>query len=154
MEKYISIAPPMGNKAAQIKRIVSKFDLLTHAQKQFVLICIEAIRASDVKPLEMMRETFADNAAMAVVLNETIQHIASKTVGAQYTIVMNPNAQKWLTRNWKAALEADTEYQWANLEESLNALECCAPTDEERREYAFLGHLALTHLLRVGRGKS
>jgi hypothetical protein len=73
----------MGSKAAQIKRIVSKFDLLTPAQKQFVLICIEAIQKRDVKPLEMMRETFAGNAEMVAVLNETIQHIASKTVGAQ-----------------------------------------------------------------------
>ena len=66
-----------------------------------------------------------------------------------YTIALNPNAQKWLVRNWKAALETDSEYQWGQLEQALNALECCAPTDEERREYAFLGHLALTHLLRA-----
>ena len=70
------------------------------------------------------------------------------------TIIMNPNAQKWLTRNWKAALKDDSESQWDALENALNILEVCAPTDEERREYAFLGHLALTHLLRVGRGKA
>jgi len=72
----------------------------------------------------------------------------------QQHIVMNPNAQKWLTRNWKAAQKDDSEYQWNHLENALNILEVCAPTDEERREYAFLGHLALTHLLRVRRGKS
>jgi hypothetical protein len=66
-----------------------------------------------------------------------------------YTIALNPNAQKWLTRHWKAALETDSEYQWASLEQELNALKCCAPTDEERCEYAFLEHLALTHLLRA-----
>ena len=70
------------------------------------------------------------------------------------TIIMNPNAQKWLTRNWKAALKDDSESQWDALENALNILEVCAPTDEERREYAFLGHLALTHLLRVGSGKA
>lgn len=70
------------------------------------------------------------------------------------TIVMNPNAQRWLVRNWQAALKDDSEYQWEHVENALNILEVCAPTDEERREYAFLGHLALTHLLRVGRGKS
>jgi hypothetical protein len=69
-------------------------------------------------------------------------------------IFMNPNAQEWLTRNWKAALTDDSEYQWGQLEDALNTLAACAATDEERREYAFLGHLALTHLLRVGRGKS
>jgi hypothetical protein len=65
------------------QNILGKFDQLTHAQKQFVLVCIEAIQKRDVKPLEMMRETFAGNAEMVDVINETIQHIASKTVGAQ-----------------------------------------------------------------------
>jgi hypothetical protein len=70
-----------------------------------------------------------------------------------YTITMNPNAQKWLTRNWKAAQTDDSEYQWDYLENALNILEVCAPTDEERREYAFLSHLALTNLLRARSGK-
>jgi hypothetical protein len=65
------------------QNILGKFDLLTHAQKQFVLICIEAIRASDVKPLQTLLVQFSDSAEMVGVLNETIQHIASKTVGAQ-----------------------------------------------------------------------
>jgi hypothetical protein len=73
----------MGNQPAQIKRIVSKFDLLTPVKQSFVMLAIECIQKRDVKPLEMMRETFAGNDEMIVVLNETIQHIASKTVGAQ-----------------------------------------------------------------------
>lgn len=70
------------------------------------------------------------------------------------TIVMNPNAQRWLVRNWQAALKDDSEYQWEHVEHGLDILETCAPTEEERREYFFLGHLALTHLLRVRSGKS
>jgi hypothetical protein len=67
---------------------------------------------------------------------------------------MNPNAQKWLTRNWKAALTDDTRSQWDYMEDALNTLAACAATDEERSEYGTLSLLALAHSLRVGRGKS
>jgi hypothetical protein len=72
----------------------------------------------------------------------------------QQHIAMNPNAQKWLVRNWKAALKDGSEYQWGQLEEALSTLAACAATDEERSEYGTLSLLALAHSLRVGRGKS
>lgn len=132
-----------------------------HARADSLAIFAQHAAALD-STVSTRKTEYAENAldnlaALQSLQNELLTYfltLLKKEQAESYTIVMNPNAQKWLTRNWKAALKDDTEHQWDTLENALNILEVCAPTDEERREYAFLGHLALTHLLRVGRGKS
>jgi hypothetical protein len=81
------------------QNILSNFDALSAEKKQFVMLAMDCILKSDAKPLEMMRETFAGNADVTAMIDETIAHIVAKATPAPRYILEAPN-QIWYVTDY------------------------------------------------------
>ena len=55
--------------------IIAKFDQLSEASKEFVMVCMNAIIDKDVRPLQQLRTIHAGDSELCALLDEAVQHV-------------------------------------------------------------------------------